>query len=58
MLQIILCYVEKICYIKNASYSLLCFKALKEIRIKAGTSSEAFTHPHDDMFSYGQTTLS
>lgn len=30
MLQIILCYVEKICYIKNASYSLLCFKALKK----------------------------
>ena len=58
MLQIILCYVEIICYIKNASYSLLCFKALKKIRIKAGTSSEAFTQPHGDMFSYGQTTLS
>lgn len=33
MLQIILCYVGRICYIKNDIYSLICFKAMKRKRI-------------------------
>lgn len=33
MLQIILCYVARICYITNDIYSLICFKALKRKRI-------------------------
>lgn len=73
MLQIILCYVAAICYIKNDIYSITCFKALKrngiDVRNASGSIHSAawpmFVHsqtttsqPHGLMFVHGQMTTS